>query len=61
MKKWTFVLVFSCFGIINASSQTNAHIQLQVSTGHMTNLWDRIEEYDRENLGLNPVLGLSAG
>lgn len=61
MKKWTFVLVFSCFGIVNAYSQANANIQLNVSTGHVTNLWDRIEEYDRENLGLNPVLSLSAG
>ncbi len=61
MKKWALVLVFSCFGIVNTYSQTNSHIQLNVSTGHMTNLWDRLEEYDRENLGLNPVLGLSAG
>jgi hypothetical protein len=61
MIKWAFILVFSCFGIINAYSQTNGHIQLNVFTGHMTNLWDRLEEYDRENLGLNPVLGLSAG
>ena len=61
MKKWAFILVFSCFGIVDTYSQTNGHIQLNVFTGHMTNLWDRLEEYDRENLALNPVLGLSAG
>jgi hypothetical protein len=40
MKKWTFGLVFSCFGIVNVYSQANAHIQLNVSKGHVTNLWE---------------------
>ncbi len=61
MGKWGFVFVFSCLGFLDAYSQTNTNFQLHITSGHVTNLWDRIEEYDRENLGLNPVLSLSAG